>query len=183
MAYDFSKFKEKTKEIEEWLIKEMTTLRTGRAASAILDSVRVDSYGSKMPINQVAGISVEDARTLRVSPWDKSLSKEIEKAITESNLGLSLVTDSNGLRIIFPELTSERRDSLVKILKDKLEESRISLRRSREEVWEDIQEKEKEGKMTEDDKFANKEKMQKIVDETQDKLEEIAKKKEQEIRA
>ena len=117
MTYDFSSFKQKTEETKSWLSSEFSTLRTGRATPAILDSVQVESYGAKMPIRQVASITAEDAKTLRVSPWDQSQVKAIEKAITDANLGLSVVVDEKGVRAIFPELTTERREARMKLAK------------------------------------------------------------------
>ncbi|MDD2934979.1 MAG: ribosome recycling factor [Candidatus Pacebacteria bacterium] len=181
--YDFSKFKKELSEIESWLTKEYTTIRTGMASPALLDSVKVESYGSFMPINQLATVGTEDARTIRVSPWDKSQVqvRAIEKAINDANLGVSVVSDSAGVRVIFPELTSERRVLLIKSAKEKQEKARVSLRGEREKVWEDIQKKEKNGEIGEDEKFRLKEEMQKYVDETNRKFEEIFSKKEKEI--
>lgn len=181
MAYNFSQFQGRTKEIEEWLKKELSMLRTGRATSVILDSITVESYGSHMPIAHVANISTEDARTLRISPYDKSQVKAIESAIQKADLGLGLSTDDTGLRVSFPELTGERRSQIVKILHGKLEEARISLRKSREEIVDDIKKKEKAGEMSEDDAFKAKEALQKLVDESNAHLESSAKQKETEI--
>ncbi|AKM84119.1 TPA: ribosome recycling factor [Candidatus Campbellbacteria bacterium] len=181
MSYDFSKFKKELSEIESWLTKEYTTIRTGMASPALLDSVKVESYGSFMPINQLATVGTEDARTIRVSPWDKSQVRGIEKAINDANLGVSVASDSAGVRVIFPELTSERRVLLIKSAKEKLEKARVSLRGEREKVWEDIQKKEKNGEMGEDEKFSLKEEMQKYVDASNKKFEEIFSKKEKEI--
>lgn len=181
MLYDFSKLKTKTKEIEEWLRKEYSGVRTGMAAPALLDSVIVESYGSRMGIKELASVSIEDARSLRISPWDSSQTANIEKAITLTNLGVSIRADERGLRVLFPELTTERRKSFVKIANGKLEEARVSLRSARDEIWNEIQKKEKEGGMGEDDKFRLKNEMQKIVDDTNKKLEEVSEKKDKEI--
>ncbi|OGD68168.1 ribosome recycling factor [Candidatus Campbellbacteria bacterium RIFCSPLOWO2_02_FULL_35_11] len=181
MSYDFSKFKKELSEIESWLSKEYTTIRTGMASPALLDGVKVESYGSLMPINQLATVGTEDARTLRISPWDKSQVRGMEKAINDANLGVSVVSDSIGIRVIFPELTSERRVLLIKSAKEKLEKARVSLRGEREKEWEDIQKREKDGEISEDEKFRLKDDMQKIVDETNKKFEEIFAKKEKEI--
>src|SRR3989344_4120951 len=116
MPYNFTPLKQKVSETEQWLVKEYQGIRTGRATPALLDSVMVESYGSKLPVNQVAAVTTEDARTLRVSPWDAAQVKQIEKAIISSNLGLSVAVDERGLRVMFPELTAERRTSLIKIL-------------------------------------------------------------------
>lgn len=181
MAYNFAPFQQKAKEIEEWLKREYQGLRTGRATPAILDVLSVESYGTKMAVNQLASVSVEDPRTLRVAPWDASQIRAIESAIRQSDLGLGVSVDEKGLRVIFPELTGERRQQFVKIARQKLEDARVSLRAERERVWEDIQAKEKEGGMGEDEKFRLKEQMQKIVDDANKALEELADKKETEI--
>ena len=181
MAYDFKAFEKRIKEVEERMIKELTGVRTGRATPAILDGVQVESYGSRMAINQVAAISVEDARTLRIAPWDQSLAKEIEKAITVANLGLSVGMDEKGVRVSFPELTAERRVSLVKVAKEKAEEVRAQIRLARDDVWSDIQKKEKDGAMSEDDKFRAKDEMQKRVDGANKNIDEMLVRKEKEI--
>lgn len=181
MAYDFKPFEKRIAEILDRAAKDLAGVRTGRAAPAILDSVQVESYGTRMSITQVANVSVEDARTLRVAPWDMSQVKEIEKAITVANLGLSVGADERGVRVSFPELTSERRAQLVKLAKEKVEEARAMLRGARDEVWSDIQKQEKEGKMPEDDKFRAKDEMQKRVDAANQKFEEALGRKEKEI--
>ena len=181
MPYNFTELKTKSKGIEDWLKKELSLIRTGRASPAILDSVIVESYGSKVTIRELASISAEDAKNLRVVPWDMNQSKAIEKAIAQSNLGLSVAVDDTGLRIAFPELTAERRTGLIKVAKEKLEEARVSLRTIRDDVWKDIQAKEKQGGMSEDEKFRLKNEMQKIIDGLNKILEETFGKKEREI--
>ena len=181
MNYNFNTFKKRIAEIEQWLATEYSTLRTGRATLAVLDKVVVDSYGSSMPIKNVANMSVEDARTLRVVPWDKTQIAAIEKAIVVEDLGVSVVNDGQGLRIVFPELTGESRERTARLAKQKLEDARVSLRKEREEVWSDIQKKEKDGDMNEDEKFRSKEDMQNITDEANNKLDVLLAKKEDEI--
>jgi ribosome recycling factor len=181
MAYSFSPLKQKISETEEWLRKEFSMIRTGRATPVILDSIKVDSYGAKMAINQIGSVNVEDPKTLRIIPWDTTQIKNVEKAVIDANLGLSVTADEKGLRIIFPELTSERRQALVKITKQKLEEARITLRVEREKIWDDIQGQEKKGTIGEDDKFRYKDEMQKIIDGANKNLEETGSKKEKEI--
>ena len=178
MSYNFSQLKAELKKVEEWLAREYAGLHTGRATPVVLDTVFVDSYGSKMPVKNIASISIEDPKTLRVSPWDKNQVKEIEKAVNAVNLGLSVTVDKEGLRVIFPRLTEETRGSLVKVLKAKLEESRIRMRQEREKVWNDVQRVEKDGKMSEDDKFRAKDEIQKIIDAGGNALEDIFTKKE-----
>jgi len=181
MAYDFKPFEKKIADITDRLQKELAGIRTGRATPTILDSVFVESYGTRMALNQVANISVEDARTLRVQPWDASQAKEKEKAITVANLGLSVGADEKGVRVFFPELTSDRRTTLMKIAKEKMEEMRTTLRSARDDVWNDIQKREKEGTLTEDDKYRSKEEMQKRVDAANTAFEAALERKEKEI--
>jgi len=181
MAYNFSPLELRVKEIEEWLKKEYSGLRTGRAMPTVLDVVKVDAYGSKVPIEQVGSISVEGPRSIFISVWDKSQIKAVEKALTESDLGLSGQATEEGVRILFPELTSENRESLKRVAKKKLEEARVSLRNEREEVWDDIQSQEKSGEITEDDKFRLKDELQKIIDAGNKELEITAERKEKEI--
>lgn len=160
----------------EWLKKEYTGIRTGRAMPSILDRVSVISYGSPMSINQLATVSVEDPKTLRLTVWDKNAIKDIDKAIRESNLGLSVTVDGVGLRVSFPELTSDRRAMLSKVAKEKLEEARVAVRTEREKTLN------KAGKdLSEDEKFRLKTDLQKLVDDINKKLEELAAKKEKEI--
>lgn len=181
MAYDFKPFEKRIKEIEERLAKELAGVRTGRATPAILDAIQVESYGSRLSIKELATLSVEDARTLRITPWDKAVAKEIEKAITAGNLGVSVGADEKGIRVFFPELTAERREGLLKIAKEKVEESRAALRVARDEVWSDIQKKEKEKKMSEDDKFRAKDDMQKRADGANKHFDDALSRKEKEI--
>jgi len=181
MQYNFSSFKAELKKVEEFLGKEYRELNVGRASPMVLDGVSVESYGSYSPIKNIASISIEDPKTLRVAPWDKNQVKDIEKAIMAANLGLSVATDDVGIRVIFPQLTTETREKLVKVLKEKLEESRIVLRKEREKVIDDMATQEKDGKMTEDDRFRAKDELQKIVDEANGNLETTFEKKEKEV--
>jgi ribosome recycling factor len=181
MTYDFTGFKRTSEGALDWLKKEYTGIRTGRAAPAILDGVLVNAYGNKSPINQVATVSIEGPKSLRITPWDKSVAKDIDSAIREANLGVSVSLDDQGLRIIFPDLTSERRTLLIKAAKEKLEEARISLRSEREKVLSDIDRKEKDGELSQDEKFRYKAELQKLVDEANKKLDELAQNKEKEI--
>ncbi len=181
MAYNFTQFQSKLKGTEEWLAKELSGIRTGRASVTFLDNIKVESYGSEMAISAVASINTEDPKTLRITPWDNSQIRNIEKAISISNLGVSVVVDDKGLRVIFPELTGERRQQLAKIAKEKLEDARVGLRRERNEVMSDIEKKQKEGEMGEDEMKRNKEQVEKYMQEANRKLDEIFAKKEAEI--
>jgi len=181
MQYNFSNFKNELKKVEEFLGKEYAQLNIGRASPMVLDGISVESYGSYLALKNVASIAIEDPKTLRIAPWDKTQIKGIEKAIVGANLGLSVATDDMGIRVIFPQLTTETRQTLVKVLKEKLEESRITVRRERENITTDIETKEKEGKMTEDERFRAKEELQKIINETNNNLEMVFDKKKNEV--
>lgn len=181
MAYDFSNLKKHIEDTKAWLKDEYVSIRTGRAAPALLDNVKVDAYGSKLPINQVGNVTVEDARTLRVLPWDPSQVKEIESAIMTADLGVSATSDEKGVRVSFPELTAERRDQLVKLVSDRLEKARISIRNERDEVRSDIQKKEKSSEISEDEKYKYMEELQKLVDAANKELEEMAERKEKDV--
>jgi ribosome recycling factor len=182
MNYDFKNFEQKLKDIENWLIKEFSGLRTGRAMVSLLDRVMVDAYGVKTPLNQVASINSEDPKTLRVAPWDSSQIHNIEKAVALADLGVSTVSDEKGVRVIFPELTSERREMLIKQAGKKLEEAKVSMRTARDEIKNDINTKEKNSEIGQDDKFRYIENMQKIFDSFQSKLEKLLEEKETEIK-
>ena len=170
-------FKTAGNNVKDWLQKEYGSLHTGRASPSILDGVSVLAYGQPSPIRNVASISIEDAKTLRIVPWDSSLIKEIERGIQVANLGPSVSPDGEGVRVIFPALTEENREKLVKVLKEKLEDARISVRKERESVLSDM----KDAGLPEDDLFRAKEEMQKYVDDANKNLEAIFSKKEAEV--
>jgi ribosome recycling factor len=172
---------EKLKEVHEWLQKEYAGIRTGQASPALLDGVKVESYGSFVKLNQVGSVSVEDARTLRISVWDKQAVSAIERAITEADLGISTVSDSAGVRVIFPELTAERRTQLLKLAKAKLEDARISVRAVRDDAMKIIDKQEKDGNISEDERFTKKEKVQAEVDAMNKALEALFTQKETEL--
>ena len=178
MSFNFNNFKDAVKKTEDWLIKEYGSLHTGQANPAVLDVISVDSYGTRQPVKNVSSISVEDPRTLRVIPWDKQQVKEIEKAIITSDLGLSVAVDQTGLRVIFPMLTTENREKLVKVIKAKLEDARVTIKKEREVSMKEIERMSKEGIISEDERERNKVELQKLVDEANVNLEKIFKDKE-----
>ncbi|MDE2041135.1 MAG: ribosome-recycling factor [Patescibacteria group bacterium] len=181
MAYDFTTFKKQIAGVLDWLKREFQQIRTGQASPAILDGIRVDVYGAPMLLKEVASITLEGPRALRVTPWDKAHLKEIEKAVTVANLGLSLVVDDQGVRVLFPELTAERRAAIARSAKDKLEEAKKQLRAHRDAVIKDLQAKEKTGGYGKDDIFRLKNETQKLVDDANSKLEDSFGRKEKEI--
>ncbi|MBP9867129.1 MAG: ribosome recycling factor [Candidatus Pacebacteria bacterium] len=181
MSYDFSQVTKQKEAIIEWLKSEYRSIQTGRATPQVLDLVHIDMYGARTAIAHAGSITIEDPRTLRVSPWDKTIVSAIEKAINEADLGLSVSSDSDGLRVHFPALTTETRQKLVKLLKDRLEEGRIRVRSMREDTNKDIDAREKAGEYGEDEKRRYRDEMQKIVDTSNLELEDLFQKKEKEV--
>lgn len=174
---DHTKLKAGIANVEAWLHGELQALRTGRASPALLDGVQVEVYGSRMKLSQVASLTVEDARSIYITPWDKGQLKPIEKALTVADLGVGVGSDDKGVRVSFPELTGERRQQLIKLVRSKLEEARVSLKGERTKAMADIE----AGGMGEDDARRAKDEAQKLVDEGNKKLEAVADKKEQEL--
>lgn len=160
---------------------ELAGLRTGRASPALVENLLVESYGSKMPLNQLAGISVPDSKSILIQPWDKSLVQEIEKAIARSNLDLSVSVEGTSIRLYIPALTEEKRKELVKILHRKLEQARVSIRGHRDKIREEIVEKEKSKEITEDEKYRHFEELDKMTGEFNSQIKEIGESKEKEI--
>lgn len=177
MAFDISGFKKLAHDKVEWLLKELQGIRTGRATPSLLDGVSLEVYGSRMKLKELGSIAVQDARTLYMTPWDVSQAKPIEKAVMLADLGVSVGADDKGVRVSFPELTTERRAQLTKLVHAKLEEARVSVRGERARA---IGEVEKSG-VSEDEEKRLKAEIQKIVDEVNVKLEDATKKKEQEL--
>ncbi|MEK7167853.1 MAG: ribosome recycling factor [Patescibacteria group bacterium] len=160
---------------------DIATLKTGRANATILDGVVVEAYGARTLLNQVGSISVPEARSIVVQPWDKSILKDVEKAIQESGLGLNPVNEGDKIRIVIPQMTEESRKEIVKILHQKIETARIALRAIRDEVRDEIQEAEKNKKFGEDEKFRQMEDLDKKTSGFNDQIKEIGEAKEKEI--
>lgn len=181
MAYNFTDAEKKKGDILEWLAAEYRSVSTGRATPQVLDLVHIDMYGSRTQIAHAASITIEDPRTIRVSPWDKAIIRDIEKAINDADLGLSVSSDEAGLRVNFPALTTETRQKLVKLLKDRLEDARIRVRSLREDTNKDIDAKSKDGEYGEDERMRYRDEMQKLVDLANAELEALFQKKEKEV--
>ena len=162
-------------------VAEAAKLRTGRAHPSLVEGILVSYYGARTPLMQVASVSVPEARQILIQPWDRGALVDIESALRESDLGLNPVNDGANLRLNLPQLTEERRKDLVKLLNARAEEARIAIRTTREDIWKAIQDAEKSGEISEDDKFTGKETLQKVIDDFNGKIEEIRKAKEQEI--
>ncbi len=181
MAHDLSKLKAGIQHVHEWLLNELSGLRTGRATPALLDGIQIEVYGSMMKLPQVASVAVEDARSLYVTPWDKGQLKPIEKAITLADLGVGVGSDAVGVRVTFPELTTERRQQLIKLVRAKLEAARVSMKGERTKAMEDVEKKMKDDELSEDEGRKAKEEVQKLIDTVNTTLETDAAKKEKEL--
>lgn len=162
---------------------ELSKIRTGRAHPSLLDHVSVDYYGSPTPINQVANVIIEDARTLALTPFDKGMVKAIEKAILESDLGLNPATSGTVIRIPLPPLTEERRRSLMKVVKNEAEGARVAIRNIRRDANNTLKELEKGKEITEDDVRRAEDRIQKLTDEQVTQVEKVLEIKEQEMMA
>ena len=182
---DYKKIIEKNKpEFEkalEFFKTEISAIRTGKATPALVEDLIVEVYDGKFRMQELATITAPEPRVLVIQPWDRQVIQKIENAIRKNNLGLNPIVEGQQIRLNFPSLTEERRREFIKLLKQKAEESRIKIRRLRENIWEEIQKMEKEGEIREDDKFRGKEELQKTTDEYNKKIEDIEKKKEGEL--
>jgi ribosome recycling factor len=163
------------------LAREFTGIRTGRASTGLLDAVRVEAYGMATPVNQVASLSIPDPKTLVIQPWDTSQIPAIEKAILKSDLGLTPANDGKVIRLVMPPLTEERRKQLAKTVGKLAEEARVAIRNIRREANEKLKAMAKDKKVSQDDERRGHEQIQKTTDRYIAKVEEVAKKKEQEI--
>jgi ribosome recycling factor len=165
----------------EHLKSEISSLRTGRATPALIEDIIVLAYGTKQAVKAVASISVEDAKTLVVEPWDKSVIQDIEIGLRNSDIGISPVNDGKKIRLPLPELTQDRRQELVKVLHKKLEEARIAIRKIREDIRGKIEKAEKAKEISEDDRYTLQEDLDKIVKEFNEQIKKIGDDKEKEV--
>lgn len=165
----------------EFYKKEIASIRTGRANPSIFEGVFVEAYGTKTPLNGVANISVSDAKSMVISPWDKNVIKDVEKAIVEADLGVGVINEGEQLRVTIPQMTEENRKNLVKKLNEKTEKARITIRQIREEVKENIEKDEKNKEITEDDKFRFIKELDEEIKSKNEEIEELRKKKEEDI--
>lgn len=165
----------------EHLKHDISGLRTGRATPALVEDIAVEAYGTKQSLKAVASISVTDAKTLTIEPWDKSILQAVETGIRNSQLGINPVNDGKVLRLPLPELTTERRQELIKVLHQKLEAARIAVRKVREEAKQMIEMMEKEGEMSEDDKYKQVNSLEEMVKEYNEKIKAVGTEKETEV--
>ncbi len=178
---DFSKIEEKMNKTISVLNENFSEVRAGRANPAILNKVKVDYYGTPTPINQVAGVSVPEARLIVIQPWDMSILKEIEKAILASDIGITPNNDGKVIRLAFPELNEERRKEIVKEIRKTAEDAKVSIRSIRRDGIDEAKKAQKDGEMTEDDLRNAENQIQKITDKKIEEIDKLLENKEQEI--
>lgn len=180
-AVDMADLKRRMQGATDNLKEEYSGLRTGRASVAMLDPVVVDAYGSKMPLNQVASVSVPEARLLSVTVWDASMTKAVEKAIRDAGLGLNPQAEGTLIRVPVPELNEERRKDLTKVAGKYAEQAKISIRNVRRDGMDALKAAEKDGEITEDDHKRGADEVQKLTDEMTDKVDQMLSDKEKDI--
>ena len=178
---DYTKIKERMTKTIDNLMDKLSEVRAGRANPSILNKVRIDYYGTPTPINQVAGISVPEARMIMIQPWDVSILKEIEKAILASEIGINPNNDGKVIRLVFPELTEERRKELVKEIKKYAEDAKVAIRNARRDGIDKAKTMQKDGEITEDELKASETEIQKITDKNIEEVDKIVSSKETEI--
>ena len=178
---DYTNLKERMEKTINNFSEKLSEVRAGRANPAILNKVKIDYYGTPTPINQVAGVSVPEARLIVIQPWDISVLKEIEKAILASDIGINPNNDGKVIRLAFPELNEERRKEIVKDIKKMAEDAKVAIRSIRREGIEEAKKEQKEGNITEDDLKQAENEIQKLTDKHVEEIDKILENKEKEI--
>lgn len=181
MPSSLNNARERMEKALETVRREFSGVRTGKASPALLETVRVEAYGSLLPVNQVGQVSAPEPRMLTIQPYDKSLIKAVERALRESDLGLNPSNDGNLIRIPLPALTEERRKEYVKLLHRYAEEGRVAVRQARQHANDDIKKRQKDGELTEDEMRRKQDQVQKLTDEYVHKVDDLLKKKEAEV--
>jgi len=164
-----------------FLDRELAKIRTGRASPSLVEDIIIECFGQNFPLRQLAAISVPEPKQILIQPWDKSYIEGIVKTLEKTGIGANPVVDKDVIRINLPPLTEEYRKELIRFLSQKQEDVRRTIRRWREEAWDEIQEGQRAGKIREDDKFRGKDELQKLVDEYNEKIENLGEKKKKEI--
>lgn len=178
---DYTDLEERMEKVIDNLAEKLSEVRAGRANPAILNKVKIDYYGTPTPINQVAGVSVPEARLIVIQPWDVSILKEIEKAILASDIGINPNNDGKVIRLAFPELNEERRKEIVKEIRKMVEEAKVAIRSIRREAIDDAREEEKNSIITEDDLKLAENNVQKLTDSKVEEIDKILESKEKEV--
>lgn len=176
-----SRIRPEMEKAASFLDRELAKIRTSRANPSLVEDVIVDCFGQKFPLKQLAAISTPEPKQILIQPWDKSYVEGIVHALEKTGVGANPIVDKDIIRITLPPLTEEYRKNLLKIISEKQEETRKTVRHWRDEAWEEIQEGTKEGKIREDDKFRGKDELQKLVDEYNEKIEKMGESKKKEI--
>lgn len=176
-----NRIKPEMDKVVNFLDRELAKFRTGRASPSLVEDVVVECFGQKFPLKQLSAISIPETRQILIQPWDKSYIEGIVKALSETGIGANPVVDKEAVRINLPPLSEDYRKSLIHLVSEKQEEARRTIRKWREEAWDEIQERFREGKIREDDKFRAKDELQELVDGYNEKIEKMGEKKGKEI--
>ncbi len=174
--------KKEMEKIISFLSEEFSKIRTGRANPSLIEDILVDCFGEKLPLKQLAAISLSDAKTLLIQPWDKSYTEGIFSAISNSGMNLQVSPSEDSVRVSLPSLSDEYRDELSKIISLKQEDARRAIRKKRDDAWGEIQEKTRKGEIREDDKFRAKDELQKVIDDYNERMEKMKDNKLKEIK-
>lgn len=177
-----STFQSQFDSIVEHLKEDLASIRTGRVSPALIEQTPIEAYGGTMKLVELGSISSEDARTLVVDAWDKSVMKDIEKGLTQNKIGFSVNNDGNVIRVFFPQLTEESRKEIMKVVNEKHETAKVSLRQLRDKIKEEINSKEKAKEFGEDEKFRYMDELEKKVKDVQERFKAMVEKKEEELK-
>ncbi len=182
LADIYTKTKPKMQEALDRFNESLKTIHTGRASSNLVDDILIESYGSRVSLKQVANVATPDATLVTITPWDKANLGPIESAIRESGRNLNPTNDGTTIRITLPPMSQERREEFVKLVHKMAEETRIGLRNIRKDAWEEVQKQERDGALTEDDRYGGEKELNKMIEEFNEKIMQLIVTKEKEIR-
>ncbi|MBR3849517.1 MAG: ribosome recycling factor [Oscillospiraceae bacterium] len=181
MAAEYQEYKDRMKKTTEVLSQQFATVRAGRANAGVLDQISVDYYGTMTPIRQIASVATPDARTLTIQPWDQNALKGIEKAILTSDLGINPQNDGRIIRLVFPQLTEDRRKELAKVVRKYGEDSKVAIRNIRRDAMDKFKKQQKKSEITEDDLKDVEKDLQKLTDDYIKEIDALTSKKEKEL--
>lgn len=176
-----NKIRPESDKVMVFLSRELEKIRTGRASASLVEDITIDCFGQKFPLKQLAAISTPEPKQIVIQPWDKSYMEPIERGLSSSSIGINPIVDKDIIRLTLPPMSDDYRKSLLRMLSEKQEEARKTIRYWRSEAWEEIQNKEREGQIREDDKFRAKDELQKLIDDYGKKIDELGEKKKKEI--
>ena len=176
-----NKIKPELDKVINFLERELMQIRTGRASAALVEDIEIECFGKTFPLQQLGAISIPKSREIVIQPWDKSYIEPIVTTLSKSSLGINPVSDGSVIRLSLPPLSSEYRENLLRLISEKKEQARQTIRKWRGEAWDEIQELESKGKIREDDKYRAKNELQDLIDEYNKKIEELTEKKKKEI--